>query len=237
MDIFYSPDILDSNVLSEDESQHCVKVLRHQTGDCIQVIDGRGTLYDCRILSPHPKHVEVEITDRHEHFGCHPYHLTMAVAPTKNIDRYEWFVEKAVEIGVDRIVPLLGRYSERKIVKLDRLEKIVIAAAKQSMKARLPIIGEMTAVEKFIESVNENLLIAHCHEGGKTYLYNAVKPGQNLSVMIGPEGDFSDEEVSFALSHGAMPISLGEARLRTETAAVVATTIVSVKNEISRSLQ
>ena len=235
MDIFYSPDILDKNTLSEDESQHCVKVLRHRTDDIIQVIDGRGTLYDCRILSPHPKHVEVEITNTYEHFGTHPYYLTMAVAPTKNIDRYEWFVEKAVEIGVDRIVPLLGRFSERKIVKLDRLEKIVIAAAKQSMKARLPIIGEMTAVEKFIESVNGNLLIAHCNEGSKTYLYNAVQPGQNLSIMIGPEGDFSDEEVSFALSHGAKPVSLGDTRLRTETAAVVATTIVSVKNEVSKS--
>ncbi|MCQ2344476.1 MAG: 16S rRNA (uracil(1498)-N(3))-methyltransferase [Paludibacteraceae bacterium] len=230
MDIFYSPDILDKNALSEEESQHCVKVLRHQPGDEIQVIDGRGTLFDCRIISPHPKHVEVEITDRHEHFGCHPYHLTMAVAPTKNIDRYEWFVEKAVEVGVDRIVPLLGRYSERKIVKRDRLEKIVIAAAKQSMKAQLPIIDEITPVERFIESVDGKLFIAHCQRGEKAYLYDAVQPRQDTTIMIGPEGDFSEEEVSFAISHGATPVSLGDSRLRTETAAVVATTMVSIKN-------
>ena len=228
MDLFYTPHILETLTLNEEESQHCVKVLRHTTGDIIEIMDGCGTLHSARITSPHPRHTEVEILETMPNYNSHPYHLTMAVAPTKNIDRYEWFVEKAVEIGVDRIVPLLCRFSERKVVKRDRLEKIVVAAAKQSRKAKLPTVEELTPADEFIKSFSGKLFIAHCHEGEKSHLMKVVD-GTEIAVMIGPEGDFSDEEVALALAHNAQPVSLGESRLRTETAAVVATTIVSLK--------
>jgi len=219
-------------MLGEEESQHCVKVLRHLTGDEIEVIDGMGTLFLCRIVSAHPKRTEVEIIERHENFGSHPYHLTMAVAPTKNIDRFEWFVEKAVEIGVDRIVPLLCDHSERKVVKKERIEKIVVSASKQSKKARLAIVDEMTAFDHFLDSIDDGqLLIAHCEDGyDKEYLPKAVARGGKTIVMIGPEGDFSPAEIEVVMNRRGRGISLGESRLRTETAGVMAVAMVNIAN-------
>ena len=231
MDIFYEQNIEESLTLGEEESQHCVKVMRHAVNDMIEIIDGMGTLFICRITAAHPKRTEVEIVERKEDFGSHPYLLTMAVAPTKNIDRYEWFVEKAVEIGVDRIVPLLCDHSERKVVKRERLEKIVISASKQSKKARLATVDEMTRFDDFITSTGDaQLLIAHCEEGfKKEYLPNVIDKTKKIIIMIGPEGDFSPEEINAATAHGATGISLGESRFRTETAAVVATTMAAIE--------
>lgn len=237
MDIFYAPEITDSQhfLLPEEESQHCARVLRHQSDDLIDVVDGRGTLYHARITAPHPKHTEVEVIGIEHDFGAHNYRLHMAVAPTKNIDRFEWFVEKAVEIGVDEITPLLCRFSERKVINKERIEKIIISAAKQSRKAMFPKLNEMTEFSKFF-SANDfsgsSLFMAHCHDGEKTYLPACAMP--DSVVFIGPEGDFSDEEVSLALSHGAKPVSLGTSRLRTETAAVFAVASVSMVSELNK---
>lgn len=233
MALFFAPQIAEAPFLNEEESLHCVKVLRLSQGDTIQVIDGIGTLYDARIVVPSPKRVEVEILAAHPDFGSHPYELHMAVAPTKNIDRFEWFVEKAVEIGVDSITPLLCRYSERKVIKLERLEKIAISAAKQSLKGKVPVIHSLTSIEQFLSEAPEGQrFIAHCHEDGERLLLSKqIQPGSVCSVLIGPEGDFSEEEVAKAMKTGFIPVSLGNSRLRTETAAVVATHTVAVLNE------
>lgn len=233
MALFFAPQIAEAPFLNEEESLHCIKVLRLSQGDTIQVIDGIGTLYDARIVVPSPKRVEVEILAAHPGFGDHPYELHMAVAPTKNIDRFEWFVEKAVEIGVDSITPLLCRYSERKVVKLERLEKIAVSAAKQSLKGKVPVIHPLTPIDQFLSEVPEGQrFIAHCHEDGERLLLSKqIQPGSVCSVLIGPEGDFSEEEVAKAIKNGFVPVSLGNSRLRTETAAVVATHTVAVLNE------
>lgn len=233
MALFFAPQIAEAPFLNEEESLHCVKVLRLSQGDTIQVIDGIGTLYDARIVVPSPKRVEVEILAAHPDFGSHPYELHMAVAPTKNIDRFEWFVEKAVEIGVDSITPLLCRYSERKVIKLERLEKIAISAAKQSLKGKVPVIHSLTSIDQFLSDAPEGQrFIAHCHEDGERLLLSKqIQPGSVCSVLIGPEGDFSEEEVAKAMKTGFIPVSLGNSRLRTETAAVVATHTVAVLNE------
>ncbi|MCQ2384201.1 MAG: 16S rRNA (uracil(1498)-N(3))-methyltransferase [Paludibacteraceae bacterium] len=233
MALFFAPQIAEAPFLNEEESLHCVKVLRLSQGDTIQVIDGIGTLYDARIVVPSPKRVEVEILAAHPDFGSHPYELHMAVAPTKNIDRFEWFVEKAVEIGVDSITPLLCRYSERKVIKLERLEKIAISAAKQSLKGKVPVIHSLTSIDQFLSEAPEGQrFIAHCHEDGERLLLSKqIQPGSVCSVLIGPEGDFSEEEVAKAMKTGFIPVSLGNSRLRTETAAVVATHTVAVLNE------
>lgn len=233
MALFFAPQIAEAPFLNEEESLHCVKVLRLSQGDTIQVIDGIGTLYDARIVVPSPKRVEVEILAAHPNFGSHPYELHMAVAPTKNIDRFEWFVEKAVEIGVDSITPLLCRYSERKVIKLERLEKIAISAAKQSLKGKVPVIHSLTSIDQFLSEAPEGQrFIAHCHEDGERLLLSKqIQPGSVCSVLIGPEGDFSEEEVAKAMKTGFIPVSLGNSRLRTETAAVVATHTVAVLNE------
>lgn len=233
MALFFAPQIAEAPFLNEEESLHCVKVLRLSQGDTIQVIDGIGTLYDARIVVPSPKRVEVEILAAHPDFGSHPYELHMAVAPTKNIDRFEWFVEKAVEIGVDSITPLLCRYSERKVIKLERLEKIAISAAKQSLKGKVPVIHSLTSIDQFLSEAPEGQrFIAHCHEDGERLLLSKqIQSGSVCSVLIGPEGDFSEEEVAKAMKTGFIPVSLGNSRLRTETAAVVATHTVAVLNE------
>lgn len=220
--------------LKEDEAAHCVKVLRHREGDEINVIDGEGTLYHCRILSASPKSVEAGILDSVPDFGAHPYHLTMAVCPTKNLDRYEWFAEKATEIGVDVIVPVIGDRSERRVLKRERLERIVVSAAKQSLKGAVPQIRDSVSVKDFIlgsTDIKGIKLICYCidKEERRQSICDALDScpdNKNVTVLIGPEGDFSTEEVDMALEHGWLPVSLGDSRLRTETAAVVAATAV-----------
>lgn len=209
---------------------HAVRVLRRSTGDMLHIADGRGMLYEARITNPHPKHCEVEIVEQTLQTKHHPVELHIAVAPTKNIERIEWLAEKCTEIGVDTITPLLCRYSERKQIRTDRLEKIILSAAKQSLSTYLPALSEMTPVEQVICSATEQRrYIAHSSPWtDKKILRDELQhtPHGSTIVLIGPEGGFSDEEVRLAMEHGFIPVSLGDARLRTETAAIVATTIV-----------
>ena len=233
MELFYSRDIAGGICrLDQDESGHCIKVLRHRSGDEINVIDGCGTLHRCRITSDSHKGVEAIVLESTDGWGSHPYRLHMAVCPTKNNDRYEGFVEKACEIGVDEISPVIGEHSERKIFKTARAEKILVSAAKQSLKASVPVVNEPVSVKDFIRSSSEGLrMIAYCFED-ENIPRRSIKEvlegydGSDITVMIGPEGDFSREEAELALASGFVPVHLGASRLRTETAALTAVTAV-----------
>ena len=232
MELFYSTEINNGLcTLTEEESRHCAKVLRHTVGDTINVIDGCGSLLECRIIECGKK-VVCSVDKVQEGFGTHNYHLTMAVCPTKNIDRYEWFLEKATEMGVDVVVPVIGEHSERRIIKPERLEKILVSAAKQSLKGAIPSLLEAVSVKQFIKAcaAAEGVkLIAYCGEQEKVTLAQAVQkavaanPGTpRITVLIGPEGDFSPAEVEAAIESGFSPLTLGDSRRRTETAAVAA---------------
>lgn len=234
MHIFYTPYLtLPAFALDEQESKHAVKVLRLQTGQQVQLIDGKGGLYLAEITHTHPKHCELKVIRTLEVPVQRNYHLHLAVAPTKNMDRFEFFVEKATEIGIDEITPLLCYHSERKILKQERLEKVAIAAAKQSVKPFLPQINEMKKVEELLSAEGpEQKFIAHCAEDpGKIPLKKAYKAGKNALILIGPEGDFSMEEITLARTKGFVPVTLGNSRLRTETAAMVACHTVNFMNE------
>ena len=231
MELFFSKDIAGGICrLDADESGHCIKVLRHRSGDEINVIDGEGSLYRCRIISDSPKGVEAMVTESVEDWGGHPYRLHLAVCPTKNNDRYEWFAEKACEIGFDELSPIIGEHSERRILKTARVEKILVSAAKQSLKASVPAVNEPVSVKEFI-SANKDAdhlkLIAYCFEDERVPR-RSIKAvleeydGTEIIAMIGPEGDFSKEEAEAALSAGFIPVHLGDSRLRTETAALTA---------------
>ena len=235
MNLFYAPDILQTLSLPEEESQHCAKVLRMKAGEHIHIIDGVGGLYEAEILEAHPKRTQVSIISEQHEYGRRPFRLHLAVAPTKNIDRFEWFVEKATEIGFDELTPLCCRYSERKVIKPERIEKILVSAAKQSLKAYVPRLNPMMTAKEFIGNSSfliphSSLFIAHCYDQPKQHLFNACQPGGDVVVMVGPEGDFSEEEVELALRNSFQAITLGESRLRTETAGVVACHLVTVAN-------
>lgn len=231
MELFFSQDIEAGIIrLNQDESGHCIKVLRHRCGDEISVIDGNGTLYRCRISSDSHKAVEAVIIDCEEGWGGHQYCLHLAVCPTKNNDRYEWFAEKACEIGFDTLSPIIGDHSERRILKTARVEKILVSAAKQSLKAAVPVVNEPVSVKDFIKAnaCAEGLkLIAYCFEDDRCPRRSIREvlgeyKGIDITVMIGPEGDFSKEEAELALAAGFIPVHLGASRLRTETAALTA---------------
>ena len=229
MELFFSNTIEGNTIyLDTEESGHCVRVLRHREGDELSVIDGLGTLYRCVLQNADPKGASAMIVGREVGFGSHPYHLTMAVCPTKNIDRYEWFAEKATEIGVDVLVPVIGEHSERKVLKTERLERIVKSAAKQSLKGAFPQVLEPRSVRDFILSAPGNAvkLICYCFEGIKYNIPDVVTSDRPVCILIGPEGDFSPAEAELARSHGWVPVTLGKSRLRTETAALVAVTQV-----------
>lgn len=233
MTLFYAPDILENPFLPEEESAHCTRVLRLQAGAVVQIIDGKGTLYDATIVAPHAKRTEVKIVSAQPDFGRRPFRLHLAVAPTKNSDRFEWFVEKATEIGVDEITPLLCRYSERRAIRPERIEKILVSASKQSYKARIPQLNPMTAVDEFLQHVREPYrFVAHCYEGDKPHLLHVCPPKSEVVIMVGPEGDFSRDEVDLAVNQHFVPVTLGASRLRTETAGVVACHLAAVVNEI-----
>lgn len=232
MELFYSRDIEGGICrLDHDESGHCIKVLRHRCGDEISVIDGYGTMYRCRITSDSHKGVEAVVLESTPDWGSHPYFLHLAVCPTKNNDRYEWFAEKACEIGFDRLSPIIGDHSERRILKTTRVEKILVSAAKQSLKAAVPVVDEPVSVKEFIK-VNSSAegvlkLIAYCFEDDRVPRRSIKEvlqgfEGRDIIVMIGPEGDFSHEEAEMALAAGFIPVHLGASRLRTETAALTA---------------
>ncbi len=223
MQLFYASGIVPpTHTLTEEESRHCVKVLRMKQGDRIHITDGRGNLYTAEIAKADPRGCVVEIVETLSEYGRRNYRLTMAVAPTKNTDRFEWFLEKATEVGVDTIIPVECANSERRTLKPDRPEKVIVSAAKQSLKAYMPVLEPMTPLREVIERPFEGVkLIAHCRqESGRTDIMKAIPWGTDALVLIGPEGDFTAEEVELALTNGFVPISLGESRLRTETAAL-----------------
>ena len=237
MELFYSQDISGGICrLDQDESGHCIKVLRHRSGDEISVIDGCGGLHRCRIISDSPKGVEASVLSSEPDWGGHPYRLHMAVCPTKNNDRYEWFAEKACEIGLDEISPVIGEHSERRVFKTARLEKILISASKQSLKAAVPVVHEPMSVRDFILAHGGDRsqflrLIAYCFED-ENVPRRSIKEalsgfeGSEIVVLIGPEGDFSRAEAELALANGFIPVHLGNSRLRTETAALTAVSAV-----------
>ena len=223
MYLFYTPHIATSHCLSEEESAHCVRVLRYTLGDEILLTDGQGTTYTARITNPHPKHCEFEILSQEKQAPNHAFRLHIAIAPTKNVERLEWMVEKCTEIGVDEITPILCRFSERKQLRTDRLQKIILSAAKQSLTPYLPTLNELTPYDELIRRATEqDRFIAHCYKNQKRELKDLIRKGNSVLVLIGPEGDFSEQEVQDALSLGFLPVSLGNSRLRTETAGVVA---------------
>lgn len=228
MHVFYTPDIQTKPELPEEEAQHCVRVLRLSAGDEITLTDGKGNFYRAEITASTNKRCLVKVLETIPQEPLWSGHLHIAMAPTKNMDRNEWFAEKATEIGFNELTFLNCRFSERKVIKMERIEKIVVSAIKQSLKARLPKLNGMTDFDKFItQEFAGQKFIAHCYEGEKPLLKNVMKPGEDALVLIGPEGDFSEEEVAKAIEKGFQPISLGKSRLRTETAALVATMVVN----------
>lgn len=221
---FYAPDIEQTLTLPEIESQHAVRVLRLKEGDEIEVVDGNGVLCKCRISLAHNKRCGVVIVERIENAPHWGNKIVMCVAPTKNLDRIEWLAEKCTEMGMDRLIPVRCRYSERKELKIERLEKILVSAMKQSLKATLPQLDEMTPVMDVIKMpFDGQKFICYCDDVvERKLLAKEYKPGVDTMILIGPEGDFSREEVEAALANGFVAVSLGESRLRTETAAVAA---------------
>ncbi len=234
--MFYAPDIATTLTLPEQESQHAVRVLRLAVGDPLQVIDGRGNLYDCHIVTAHQKRCAVAIdgiTPTPTHWR---HNITVAIAPTKLMDRLEWAVEKMVEMGVDRIVPILTDHSERRALKTERLHRIAVAAIKQSLKAVLPVIDPLTPMADFVAGDNNaQRFIAYCDPAlprdERQLLAGTYDAGTDVTILIGPEGDFSPDEVTAALAAGYRPVSLGDSRLRTETAAVKAVAAVHTIDE------
>lgn len=231
MHLFYTPTInADIFTLNEEESKHCNRVLRLTEGDAIYLVDGQGGFFKTKIIEAHPKRCTVQVLEATREYEKRNNYLHVAIAPTKNIERLEWFLEKATEIGIDEITPILCDHSERKDIKIDRLNKIIESAMKQSLKAYHPKLNPLTSFQAFINQPFEGVLkhIAFCREGVKHAFSNKVKqhPLANL-ILIGPEGDFSPKEVAIAIEKKFELVSLGEARLRTETAAMVATVIAN----------
>lgn len=232
MHVFYTPDIQTKPELPEEEAMHAVKVLRLQPGDEITLTDGKGCFYRAEISTDSPKRCLVNVLETLPQPPLWRGHLHIAMAPTKNMDRTEWFAEKATEIGFDELTFLNCRYSERKVIKTERIHKILVSAIKQSLKARLPRLNEMTEFNRFVrQPFSGQKFIAHCHEGEKALLKECLQRGEDALVLIGPEGDFSEEEVREAFAQGFRPISLGPSRLRTETAALVACHLMNLTNQ------
>jgi 16S rRNA (uracil1498-N3)-methyltransferase len=230
MQVFYTPDIQKiTYTLNHEESKHAVKVLRMEAGDEICMVDGHGGLYYGIIDEPDAKKCVIRVIEKIEQYGRRNYSLHLAIAPTKNIDRMEWFFEKATEIGFDEITPLLCQRSERKNLNQERMEKIILSAMKQSVKAYKPVLHPMTKFTNFIENATDGTkLIAHCMENPKPSLKSKVAGKQKFIVLIGPEGDFSPEEVEQAKQLGFEEVHLGKSRLRTETAGIVACHIINL---------
>ena len=229
MHTFYTPDIAVKTELPEEEAAHCLRVLRLTMGDEVMLTDGNGFFYKAVIDSIAGKRCQVKIVESIFQESLWKGHLHVAMAPTKNIDRTEWFAEKATEIGFDELTFLNCRFSERKVIKTERIEKIVVSAVKQSLKARKPKVNEMIDFDRFVrQDFKGQKFIAHCYEGEKLLLKDALDVQMDAVVLIGPEGDFSREEVALAESCGFRPISLGKSRLRTETAALVAVHLMNL---------
>jgi 16S rRNA (uracil1498-N3)-methyltransferase len=225
MQIFYAPGI-SGNIwtLDQTESKHCIRVLRMGKGTPVKLIDGKGNLYEGVISEPDPRECRIEVTGITRNFEKRPWKLHIAISPLKNPERFEWFVEKSVEIGIDEITPVISRNSEKHSIKTERINNIVISAMKQSLKASLTIVNPVVQFKEFAAAAHSGKkLIAHCHEStGKKSIGEVVSKGENVVVLIGPEGDFSLEEISIAGEYGFSEVHLGSSRLRTETAGIAA---------------
>jgi len=225
MQIFYAPGISDNLwVLDETESKHCIRVLRMKAGDPVKVIDGKGNLYNGIIHKADPKRCEIKTENVVKDFEKRPYRLHIAISPLKNPERFEWFVEKSVEIGIDEITPLICKNSEKQSVKPERINKVIISAMKQSLKAGLTILNEPAKFEDFVnEKRAEKKLIAHCNtQIDRNKIDSVCTIGDDVLILIGPEGDFTTQEIESALNNGFNPVHLGKSRLRTETAGLAA---------------
>jgi 16S rRNA (uracil1498-N3)-methyltransferase len=227
MQLFYSNDVQTNTItLHDDEAKHCSQVLRKRIGDTIMVVDGVGNWYETVLAAIDKKTCTLTVIRHTIDTAKHTYKLHIACAPTKNIERFEWFLEKATEIGIDKILPMICQRSERRQIRNDRLEKVILSAMKQSLKAVLPQLSDLQDFQQVIaaaQTFDGQKFIAHCNDDArKIPLKTAYTPTQNAFILIGPEGDFSPEEVALAVSCGFMAISLGNARLRTETAAIAA---------------
>ena len=234
MQLFYNPAIAadDKEVtFPKDESKHIIKVLRKQEGDNLNITNGKGFLFFAEITEASHNKCKAKIT-KVELERDKKYHLHLAVAPTKMNDRFETFLEKATEIGLDKITPIICDHSERKVVKINRFERVLQSAMKQSLHYSMPEISEAITFQEFIQQEqNEQKFIAHCEENDKKSLQKELKPGKSYTILIGPEGDFSSEEIESAIKAGFIPVTLGNTRLRTETAAIVAAHTAALINE------
>lgn len=234
MILFYSTEIHDEKItLSKEEARHCTQVLRKKIGDIIQIVDGKGGYHTVELIEIQKKYAVTKILETKKAFLSTPTTLHIGIAPTKNISRFEWFLEKATEIGIQEITPILCQRSERKHLRQERLEKILVAAMKQSVKAYLPKLNPIMRLDEFVDlQINAAKFIAHCAEkSGNHFLRDNYKAGQNVCILIGPEGDFSQEEIALARENGFQEISLGKSRLRTETAGIVACHTINLLND------
>lgn len=231
MNLFFGNIILDGfALLTEEDSAHCIRVLRMKSGHEVFFTDGNGNFYTGTISDPDPKKCQIRIAETKQEYGKKNYSLHIAIAPTKNIDRLEWFLEKATEIGIDEITPVICQRSERRVLKTERLNKVLLSAMKQSLKTYLPKLNEPVALDKFIsENTTEHKYI--CLMNAEDHLKNKLISSENSLVLIGPEGDFTETEIALARQHNFIPVSLGKSRLRTETAGIVAASIVSLLNQ------
>ncbi|MBI5540166.1 MAG: 16S rRNA (uracil(1498)-N(3))-methyltransferase [Bacteroidia bacterium] len=231
MQLFYNPDISGNTIeLSEEESKHCTRVLRLKIEDEVWITNGKGNLYKTTIISDHQKACILNIEETFENYGARPYKLHIAISPLQHADRLEWFIEKATESGIDEITPILCERSERKNVNIDRLQKVMISAMKQSIKAKLPILNPLTKFNDFIKKdYNITKAIAYCTDERK-HIADWYKKGSDCLILIGPEGDFSPKEIESALKNNYTGISLGNSRLRTETAATTACFAINLIN-------
>lgn len=234
MQVFYLPTAqLGPMILPEEESKHCVRVLRMEAGTKFAITNGKGRIFEAVLRDPHPKRAVVELLADRPGYDHWPFRLEIGIAPTKNNDRLEWFLEKATEIGIDEVHLFTSFHSERRQVKIDRLEKVMVAALKQSVKSRLPQLNDIESFEKLVRlPFQGKKLIAWIDESVGVLLSKTVTKGDNCRILIGPEGDFSSKEVALAIQHGYVPVSLGTARLRTETAALVAIDTVQLMNQL-----
>lgn len=235
MQLFYNSEINNQDTefsFSREESKHIVKVLRKNIGDILHITNGNGWLFKAEVIIPNIKKCVVRIISKNEQ-PRKPYQLHLAVAPTKMNDRYEWFLEKATEIGIDCITPIICDHSERKFIKAERFEKILQSAMKQSLNVHLPKLQPAITLKAFLkQDLNGQLFIAHCEETDKKSLKNELKAHSNTTILIGPEGDFSTKEIELAMQNNFIPVTLGNTRLRTETAAIVACHSVAFTNEL-----
>jgi len=233
MHVFYTPKIKGiSYRLTEEESKHAIKVLRLKAGDEICMTDGCGGMYFGIIDNPDLKKCTIQVIEKIEQYNRRNYHLHIAIAPTKSNERFEWFLEKATEIGIDEITPIICKHSERKIIKHERFDKIILSAMKQSLRAYKPKLNPLTTFSDFINSCDTNsTFIAHCENTPKQSLKSQITNYQNITILIGPEGDFSQDEIKKAVDNNIKEVHLGKSRLRTETAGIIACHTVNIFKE------